>query len=360
MSINIWKLVSLNKIKIPETPWSIIYYSKCARNTFLYIPELNIAFDAGFQTELYPTHIFISHAHLDHISDLMRYVIDPVNGAPNVFVPQPSKTFVKNFIESGVKMTKNNADYNVQWNIAGVSMPKDSQTYPVFLPGGVTIKGFKFDIELIKSNHSIATTGYGLIEKRKKLKPEFESLKTNQKELEQLKTNGIVIDEEIKLYHFCYLGDTDHHVFYEDKDCTIFSKKLEKYRTIIVECTFINDEDEKQAKKKKHMLLSKMLPFIQSHSNITFMLCHFSMRYKDADIIDHFKTLNVDNIVPLVHDFDKLFVNSVVKMISNDDEYAIKLTSDELIKKNEQKMKDEKIKKIDEKWIEIIEKMMIN
>ena len=343
MSVQLWKLLKRKKFQLKGTQWSIVGYSRCARNTFLYIPELNIAFDAGLATDVYPTHIFVSHAHMDHIGELFRYIIDPPgNLTPVVYYPRPSKEFIdeyvksltqyptneminnfsngiinlEEFVEASINMTKHNKS-KIKWHPTPVSIPKNhSEEVPNILKI-ITIKNFKFKLEIFKSTHTIATTGYGFIECRSGLKPEYRHLRRDQEAISILKSQGIEICAEYDHPHFCYLGDTDHRILYESDGK--WNRHLEKYSTIIIECTFLEDTDTKQAKDKKHMLFSRLLPFIEQHQNINFMLCHFSMKYKDKDIIDFFNKINLPNIIPIVSDFDELQTLAVSDLLKSKD-----------------------------------------
>lgn len=317
----IWKLVSANKIKLPGTQWSLIGYSAAKRNTFLYIPELGIAFDAGLATNMNPTHIFISHAHLDHTGELFRYIIEPANGTVTVVMPKPSAHFIKNFVHSSIQMTKHNSKVQPDWNPIEVSVSTIKTIEPLFLSQIMIIKNFRFKIELFKCTHSVATTGYGFIELRSKLKNEFKNM--SQHELDELVHNNVMICEDVKISHFCYLGDTDHRVLYENTECTIYNRNLEKYRTIMIECTFLNIEEERNAKKNKHMLWNNLRPYIADHPDQLFILYHFSLRYRPREIIKFFKDAGYTNIIPLVTDTTSLYVEQVKKLIMSGDEDVI-------------------------------------
>ena len=315
MSIELWKLIATNSYPIKNTPWTLTGFSRAARNTFIYIPELGIAFDAGLATEVSPTHIFISHAHIDHVGELYKYFIDPANGTPTVIIPKPSAVYIRNFVQSAIQMTKHNFLININWNVIEASNPTFATLEPVYLPNYMIIKNIKFMIELFKCSHTITTTGYGLIEIRSKLKTEYKDL--SQSEINALKNDGVQICDEILYHHFCYLGDTDHHILYTDKMSTRFNPNLEKYNTIMIECTFLYSDKTKQAKKNKHMLWDNLRPFIEAHPNITFILYHFSMCYRDKEIIRFFENINLPNVIPLVSDFEKLYTDAVINMILN-------------------------------------------
>jgi hypothetical protein len=283
---------------------------------------------------------------MDHIGELFRYVIDPPgNLVPNVYYPRPSKEYVdeyiqsavhqptnevvhafkeghinvQDFVESSIHMTKH-SKAKVKWNPICVSIPKDHPEDKAIIFRKITIKNFKFKLELFKSTHTIATTGYGFIECRSGLKTEFKHLKGNQEAIDALKSQGIEVSGEYEHAHFCYLGDTDHRVLYESNGS--WNRHLSKYSTIIMECTFLEDVDAKQAKDKKHVLLSRILPFIRAHPDTTFMLCHFSMKYKDKDVIDFFGRLGQHNIVPIISDFDQLETDAVCDLMKAGDQYA--------------------------------------
>jgi ribonuclease Z len=308
---------------------------------------LGIALDAGLATDTYPTHFFVTHAHMDHIGELFRYVIDPPNNMkPTVYYPRPSKEYVDEFLQGAVHhptrevirqfeegimnveefvthsihMTKHNKSTKIPWRPIGVSIPKGTFEETPIIFGNVTIKNFKFELELFKSTHTIATTGYGFIGVVTGLKPEYRHLIGNQEAINVLKEQGIEVSGEYKRAHFCYLGDTDHRVLYESSGA--WNRHLEKYSTIIMECTFLEDVDAKQAKEKKHALLSRILPFIRAHPEINFMLGHFSMKYKDKEVIDFFERLGQPNIIPLISDFDDLQTDTVTDLLKAGNNYA--------------------------------------
>lgn len=351
MSVQLWKTLKRKKYPILGTQWNIVGYSRCARNTFLVIPELRFALDAGLATDASIDTFFVTHAHMDHIGELFRYVIDPQDGArPTVYYPRPSKEYVESFLQSAVhyptkeiremfergsmdveefvkrsiQMTKHNKNVPISWNPVTVSIPKDWPEHKPVIFGRIPLKNkkdqLKLTLELFRSTHTIATTGYGFIEERSGLLQEFHHLKGNQEAIEALKAQGVEVSGITQYAHFCYLGDTDHRVLYNSSGG--WNEHIAKYRNVIMECTFLEDIDAKQAKEKKHALLSRILPFIRAHPHINFMLCHFSMKYKDKEVIDFFNRLNQPNIVPIVTDFDTLYTDTVADLVSEGNEYA--------------------------------------
>jgi len=278
---------SFTVVSLQGTPWHITGASEAARHTGFFIPELNMAFDAGVATSM-PLHaIFITHCHYDHTRELPSYFLDASPITPYVFVPQASVRNITTYVVSAIEMTKNIPKQNIKWSLK----PMDYET-----PYLMTLKNIRFKIEPFKCTHSVPCLGYGLIEIRTKLKQEYYS--SSQQELEQLKRNNIAITDDKEYYHLCFIGDTDHKVL--ETECA----KLEKYRTIIIECTYLLDDDMTNAKKNKHMHWTNLKPFILSHPNITFILYHFSIRYVASMITDFFLSENVSNVVPFVNVYD--------------------------------------------------------
>ena len=297
-------------IKLHNTPWTLIGDSRAARNTMFYIPELDIAFDAGIQTDLKPAIIFISHSHLDHTRELTAYLLEP-NPELIVFVPKPSHELITNYITAGICMTKHYHGkpdtVKLKCKISDISIPKDAKS--IIYPDILTIKNIKFKLEVFKCTHTIATHGYGLIEYRKCLNPIYDvpeyqdpvTGKPDPKKLAKLKQSGCELNIITEIPQICYLLDTDHKMLYKDKDNKYPNTNISKYNNIIIECTFISDDHKQEAKETGHMLWSNLKPFILANPQVHFILCHFSMRYKDQEIKDFFDKENIKNISYVVY-----------------------------------------------------------
>lgn len=314
--VELWERVLSKKIPIRGTEWNIVGTSWAARNTMFYIPELAIFLDIGIESEQHPTHIFITHAHCDHTKGLASHLLEPV-GIPIVVVPKPSADNIRNLVNSWMTATKhNNKTAQINWRVIEALILKNNDPcQPLYLPELMTIKNIKFKIELFECTHSISTTGYGFIEQRTKLNDNLIGL--SQEELNNMKKNGQTITKIVNFSHFCYLGDTTHHVFYIDKACTKLNENLEKYGTIIVECTFLDPDDLKKAKKTKHMHWNNLKPYIVSHPNINFILSHFSTKYKPKKIKEFFSTEAWPNVFPLAHDQEKYWIDRIIEKLNN-------------------------------------------
>ena len=272
--------IKTDSMKLKGTPYSLIGYSVAARNTGFYIPELRVALDCGVPSNHSPEHIFISHCHLDHCGCLTNTIIDMGDIKPQIYIPKSSESQLRNYIHYTFAMTKN------------TPTPKIHSKYtinPVFNEDRImtSIKKMPYVIDIIHSFHTVPCVSYGFSEIRTKLKLEYLGL--NQKEIEATKLSGITITNTVEVPQFCFVGDTDNRIFQ--------NLILEKFPTIIIECSFLYPEHLKHAKNDKHMHFSLMQDYITSHPDIIFVLIHFSSRYTDEEINEFFKDKKLDNMV---------------------------------------------------------------
>jgi len=84
-----------------------------------------------------------------------------------------------------------------------------------------------------------------------------------------------------------FLGDTSKIV--------LENENIYKYKTIMIECTFILDEELEQADITQHMHWNYLKPYVEKYPDITFVLFHFSQRYKRTEIESFFEIQKVDN-----------------------------------------------------------------
>jgi len=244
-------------------------------------------FDAGLSGGMRADHIFITHQHCDHCCNLPFHLMNQGKDKIQVYVPEEAAPFVDKFLDATYTMTGNEKDWNSSW-----SRLELYDMIPVNAPS-VLQRVFgkkKYDVEVIKCYHTVPCVGYGLSEKRIKLKEEYAGLAGH--ELGALRKSGVEINYEVSVPFFCYLGDTSYRVL---EDPTI-----EKYKTIMIECTFLLADDLQQAEETQHIHWTQLHPYILSHPENTFILYHFSQRYKADEILAFFDALAIDNVIPWI------------------------------------------------------------
>jgi len=100
---------------------------------------------------------------------------------------------------------------------------------------------------------------------------------------------------------FAFLGDTTAKVFET-------APQILEYPVIIVECTHFADDQYSAAANGGHTHWSDLKEIVRQHPQITFVLIHFSIRYKRSEIVAFFKPIQetIKNIVVWVEETDEI------------------------------------------------------
>lgn len=276
----LWSLWN-NKIHtIKGTNFTLCGFSIAAFRTNFFIKELNVMFDGGVSSNFSPTHLFITHLHSDHVANIPYHFISNKNKL-EIYIPPNTTKRMRPFIESTFMYEGENIELGEKSQIS------DSYKLIEAYSDTITIKKKEYFLEIINSDHTVPCISYGLSEKRTRLKEQYKSL--SSKEIKDLKIKGEQITEEYLFPFFVYVGDTSREI--------LLNNELKKYSTIMIECTFLNDDEEERANSTKHMHWNHLKPFIEENPNIEFILYHFSFRYKKHYIDEFFKNIDLPNIV---------------------------------------------------------------
>jgi ribonuclease Z len=294
-TIPLWSIWNIRQsFQIPNTSYTIKGFSVAALRTNFFIKELNIMLDAGLSSPYCPEHIFITHGHADHTANLPFHLYNKKENVKiQVYSPKEIVQPIKEYIESAYILSS-----DVDFLNLGIKR-EELYLYKYYEGVGVspkqiinfTIKNKKFEVEVINCHHSVPCVGYGFSEKRQKLKDEFKTLQG--KEIGELRKKGIDIYYEADFPFLLFLGDTSKEIF--------LNESLNKYPVIMIECTFIADEDYDQAEKTLHIHWKDLEIYIQSHPNQIFILYHFSQRYKKKELVEFFSKKDYKNIVTWIH-----------------------------------------------------------
>ncbi|XWV25848.1 beta-lactamase superfamily domain [Tupanvirus soda lake] len=290
-----WK----NSIKITPV-YSLSGYSRAAENTGFYCKELEMAFDAGIQTNEVPAFICLTHLHNDHMCALNKMLIDnPKN--PIIFIPNNNK--FEELLTTTLKYIYISSKFIHPESVKGKD-PKTRYPYKIVkLDVGQSYK-FKdtksgsFYIQGLPSDHGVASISFGIYEMRRRCKPEYQSLEKS--EYAKLKANGVEFTEMYKFPIICYMSDTNHLPLNGPKSEMIF-----QYPTIVIECSFLEKEDLHHAKKKNHIHWDNLYPIISLYPETKFVLTHFSKKYTWPEIKSFFDKINrnnnINNVILWLH-----------------------------------------------------------
>jgi len=269
---------------IPGTPWDIIGYSRACYRTGFYIKHLDIMIDAGPQKSGNPKTILITHCHADHIANIPLTLIDQNENSSlsDIFIHEKSKVRLQNYI---------NAMFSA--NYATDFKGTTAKYFPV---KGLDVFDYNANnthirIEVFACTHDVPTVAYGISTKKQRLKEEYFEFKGNSKKLVELKKNGIEITQTSYERNIAFVWDTTINVFKSNPN-------ILKYNIIMIECTFLYDDDYEQSLKKKHIHWKSLKPYILENLHIIFVLIHFSLRYTEQEISIFFKKEALCNVKP--------------------------------------------------------------
>jgi ribonuclease Z len=230
--------------KFPKSvgSYTLIGRSRAADATSLFIPELDMLLDCGcLVTATRPRYIFITHAHSDHCLDVTRLLsrVCP----PQIYLPtsgvQPMKDFIEKcqILRAAGRLDPDPKTWTPNYELIGVE-PDDLLSFRK------TMKIRVFDMD-----HSVPCCGYGFYECRQKLKKEYEHRKSKDiTDMRRINRN-LELTEERLVPLFAFMGDTTAVIF--DR----YQTELFKFPLIIVECSFIdNEQHSERAADVKHVI----------------------------------------------------------------------------------------------------------
>jgi ribonuclease Z len=142
----------------------------------------------------------------------------------------------------------------------------------------------RYRVHVYRMDHSVPCVGYGVVQVRRKLRPEYATL--DRAAIVELRRRDVDVTHEVETPVVCYLCDTTPAIF----DVAWHGDALLRYATVIVECTFLRDTDAERAlaRTSKHTHWDELWPIIRRTPDTEFVLVHFSMRYSVREIHDFF------------------------------------------------------------------------
>ncbi len=238
--------------------------------TTILIKNLNLTLDVGtfLHKNLKGDHLFISHAHPDHVGSLISWLggraLLGMNTA-NIFVPMGISTAVQNLLTNFEGLSGQALDYRLFGCV----------------PGGELVLGNGLVVDPVPLQHKIETLGYVFSRKVKKLKSEY--LSCGSKEIERLKARTADIFYTRKLAVLSYLPDTLPGALDE------LPKHAWEADIFLVEATFLDGrKDIEKIRAGAHTHLDDLIERAPRFSGKAIVPFHFSRSYNEAEITDIF------------------------------------------------------------------------
>jgi len=243
-------------IKIDDL--EIIGYSVAGEETVVAMPQLDVCFDIGKAPDqiISINNVLLSHGHMDHAAGFAYYLSQRnFCGLPpgTVLAPQNLLGPMREIIDAWGRLDGN----KVPGNLIGVKAGDEYQIKPNLF------------VRVFPTKHGIGSVGYSVIEKRKKLRPEYARLAGPQ--IVELKKQGIQIDYPLEVPIVTYIGDTQY-VDFSQLNYIVESKIL------IAECTFYETDHTGRAEAGKHMHISEFAGLLEKLQNEHIIIAHTTQR----------------------------------------------------------------------------------
>ena len=241
-------------------------YSRAAVQSYWRIPEMKLGFDLGGQpwSFMATPNWFISHAHLDHLAALPVYVsrrrmmkMEP----PTIYLPSECVEGVRMLLRAWERLDRG----RMPVELIGVE------------PGQEIALSRELVVSVFPTKHTITSLGFLVWERRKKLKPEYRELSSDQ--IRDIRLSGVEVSAEVRLPKIAYMGDTAPAGLDAFPDAY-------KAEILIMEMTFVaNNERPSAIHKYGHTHLDDFVARADRFENEVIIASHFSTRLHSDTIL---------------------------------------------------------------------------
>ncbi len=253
---------NLSKIQLGDL--TVLGYSVAGEETVIGIPQLDVCFDVGKAPEqlISLNHVLLTHGHMDHSAGFAYYLSQRnFCGLPAGTILAPTNLIrpMQEILDLWARVDGN----RIPANLVGMKAGDEYQIKPNLYARAFPTK------------HTSGSIGFTVVEKRKKLKPEYIGLTGPQ--IVELKKQGIEIDTPLEVPIVTYFGDTQY-VDFSQLDYVVKSKIL------IAECTFYEEEHADRAEAGRHMHVTEFASLMQRMQNEHIIVSHITQRTSMPEI----------------------------------------------------------------------------
>lgn len=243
----------------------ILGHSLAGVETYVFVPELNIAFDFGRapQELVGIDHVFLSHGHTDHSAGLVYYCAQRLfldNEPGHIYLPEA-------LLEPARELLRVWGRIDGQEPPAHLHAARPGEDLPV--RRNLIVRPFRVNHPSRRRGGVIDSLGYAAIEVRHKLRDEY--LACSGQEIVELKRRGVEVTRRVELPLVTYCGDTAPGEF-------LSLDYVRKAQILVIECTFVEEDHQDRASAGAHMHLSELARILPQLENERIILTHLSRR----------------------------------------------------------------------------------
>ena len=234
--------------------------------TCIELPRWKLAFDVGRSplSAVRRRTVLFTHAHMDHMGGVA------IHAATRGLLGMPTPIYVV--------PRENVADFEALFEVWR-RLDRSELNYELVPlgPAEEWILPNKRIVRPFRAAHRVATQGYGLWERRRKLRPELATL--TPREIRDRRKSGEAVTHDTEVCQVAFCGDTRIEVIEREE-------VARTARLLILECTFVDDRvSVDQSRSKGHTHLFEIAERAELFANEAILLTHFSSRYRARDIV---------------------------------------------------------------------------
>lgn len=233
-------------------------FSLAGEETAIVLPELNVAFDIGRapREAVHVDHVCLSHGHMDHAAGVAYYFSQRnfQGAAPGcMLVHHRLVPALEELMEVWGRIEGHVSPYK----FVGVD---DEEDYTVH--DHMVIRPFRV-------RHGGPTLGFSLVDRRKKLKPEYASYSGQQIAALKKQGEGVEYLKEVPMVTYCAdtaVGDFLDRAYVRDA------------QVLIMECTFVDPDHLERARKGQHIHIEDLPEIMERVNSPNVVISHLTRR----------------------------------------------------------------------------------